>query len=180
MGVSLIYAILFLSILFVLGILLLINSLKRKSIISFLISIVLMSPMILISSTNYIDEVSISKKDVISDLKHLDTNLKDDFKIKENTVTGMPERIQETELEISTNDKHRIIEIAKNGINSITFNKEKALNADTSSIKSEISYVGHPSFYSIEIYKNIDHYPTRIILTIYRKGNILKYQRIED
>ncbi|RWU03917.1 hypothetical protein [Pedobacter chitinilyticus] len=180
MGISLIYAILFLSVVFILGIALLINSLKRKSVISFLISIVLMSPMILISSTNYIDEVSISKKDIISDLKHLDINLTDDFKIKENTVTGMPERIQDTELEISTNDKHRIIEIAKNGFNSIPFKKKKELNVDLSSIKNEISYVRYPDFYAIEIYKDIDHYPTRIILTIYRKGNILKYQRIED
>jgi len=136
--------------------------------------------MILISSTNYIDEVFISKKDIISDLKHLDISLKDDFKIKENTVTGMPERIQETELEISTNDKHRIIEIVKNTTNSNSFNKEKELNADTSSIKNEISYVRYPDLYSIEVYKNIDHYPTRIILTIYRKGNVLKYQRLED
>lgn len=136
--------------------------------------------MISISSMNYIDEVSISKKDIISDLKYLNINLKNDFKIKENTVTGMPERIQETELEISKNDKRRIIEIAKNGINSISFKKKKELNADTSSIKNEISYVGYPDFYAIEIYKDIDHYPTRIILTIYCKGNILKYQRIED
>jgi len=180
MGIPLIYIILFLCALLVLGIVLLISAIKKKSLSRFLLSLVLMTPMTLISTMNYIDEVSISKKDIIYDLKYLEIELKDDFKIKENIVTGMPERIQETELEISINDKRRIIEIIKNGTNSYTLKQEKELVSSTSNTEDKIFNVEYPDFYSIEIHKKIDNYPTRMILTIHQKSNVLKYQRIED
>lgn len=180
MGISLIYFILFLCTLLVLGIILLISAIKKKSLSRFLLSLVLITPMTLISTMNYIDEVSISKKDIIYDLKHLDIELKDDFKIKENIVTGMPERIQETKLEISTNDKRRIINIIKNATNFKSFKNQKELGIGTPNIEGKIFNVEYPDFCSIEVYKPIDNYPTRMILTIHYENNILKYQRIED
>lgn len=180
MGTSFIYAMLFLSALFLLGIVLLIRSLKRKSVFSFLISITLVSPMVLTLSANYIDEISISKKDVTSDLKHLRIDLNDDFEITDNTVRGIPERIQETKLEISTNDKRRIINIIKNATNFKSFKNQKELGIGTPNIEGKIFNVEYPDFCSIEVYKPIDNYPTRMILTIHYENNILKYQRIED
>ena len=60
--------------------------------------------------TNYIDEWTISKKDVISDLKNVNIELRNNFKITNNNVSGMPERTQKTTIEISSEDKARIIE----------------------------------------------------------------------
>jgi len=40
--------------------------------------------------TNTLDELKISKKDVISDLKHVEIELKFEFEIINNNVTGMP------------------------------------------------------------------------------------------
>lgn len=176
---SLIYGILWLSSLSLIGFIVLGFSIKIKSIIGILISIILIVPIILLCTANTIDELSISKKDVILDLKYLEIDLKNDFKIIANSVTGMPERIQMTKLKISKNDEKNIIQLIRNASNSklVTSTNNAVVKSDFS---DTIKNFEHNTFYSREILKTIDNYPTRLYLSIEEGSNILEYQRIED
>ncbi len=104
--------------------------------------------------------------------------LKDEFKIINNSVIGMPERIQETEIEVSENDKNGIIQLIKDASNFNFFNANPTI--DISAQQLEIINFKYLEFYSREIFKEIDNYPTRIKLTIKERSNVLKYQRIEE
>ena len=66
---------------------------------------------------NYIDQWTISKADVTADLSELHVELQDDFEVSQNDVSGMPERIQYTHLNVSQKDAKRIIESIKNAAN---------------------------------------------------------------
>lgn len=140
--------------------------------------------VILALLTNTIDEFTISKKDIITDLKHINIELKDDFKITNNKVTGMPERIQETEIQITQKDKDRIISEIKSSTNFKLFANEKELANDTDpeqfGTSDKIFNFKYPEFYSREIYTQIDNFPTRLFISIYDNSNTIKYQRIED
>lgn len=179
MGISLIYTFLFLSILFLIGVVILFFSIRKKSIIGILCSVILVSPLILLITINFIDELSITKKDVVSDLTHLELNLQDDFKIIENSVTGMPERIQSTKLQISKDDKKRMIHIIQNASNfrTNTFKNDMTEQFDVNDIVENYKF---SAYYAREVFKIIDDYPTRLVLTIDERSNIIKYQRIED
>ncbi len=150
------YAVLFLLLLSLVGIGLLIYSRRKKSVIGLVISAVILLFVLLSVFANNIDEWTISKKEVVADLAHIDLTLKDDFEIISNSVVGMPERFQTTEIRVSHKDKDRLI---------------KALQ------KNDNLY---PAVYSREIYAKIDGIQTRIILTVYPESDTVEYQRLED
>ena len=122
---KLIYGFVFLLLFLGIGIRLFISSRKKKSKIGLTISILIFALTILILLTNKIDELSISKKDILSDLKHVGIELKDDFTITKNKVSGMPERIQETEIQITQKDKDKITSEIRNSANFKSFANEK-------------------------------------------------------
>lgn len=172
MGMGLIYSFIFLLVFAIIAIGLLIYSIKRKSKYGLITSIGMLILVLLVLSTNTIDELSINKKDVRSDLGHINIELLDDFKITKNKVTGMPERIQETKVLISSKDKERLINEIKNSENYTT-------DSETSETEVEIHNIKYPEFYSRSIYGRIDNYPTRIYLSIYQNSDTIRYQRIE-
>lgn len=184
MGVGLLIGLLLLVILFLAGIGLLIYSRKKKSKIGFVVSIAMLLLVIFVLLTNTIDELSISKKDIVSDLRYINIELKDDFKITKNNVTGMPKRIQETELQISQKDKERIIIEIKNSENFKSFanQQDQANDTDTEQFgtSQKVFNFKYPEFYSRETYQYIDSIPTRLFVYIYDKSNTIKYQRIEN
>jgi len=180
----LIYGLIFLLIFLSIGIGLLIYSRKKKSKVGLTISIVMIALVIFALLTNTIDELTISKKDIITDLKHINIELKGDFEIANNNVTGMPERIQETEIKITQTDKDRIISEIKNSPNFKSFanGQELANEKDTEQFgtSNKIFNFKYPEFYSRETYSIIDNIPTRLFVYLDDNTNILKYQRIED
>ncbi len=184
MGMKLIYGLVLLLILISIGIGLFIYSIKKKSTIGLIISIIIFLLVGLVLLTNTIDERSISKKDIISDLSHINIELKDNFTITSNKVTGMPERIQETEIQISQKDKDRIISEIRNSTNFRSFANSQELIKDKvtgqlGTIDKVFNYK-YPKFYSRQTYTKIDNYMTRLFLSIYDETNIIKYQRIEN
>ncbi len=170
-----IYWLIFLLIFLSIGIGLFIYAKKKKSKIVLSISAIMIVIIILSLLSNTIDEFTISKNDVISDLKYIDITLNDDFEITNNKVTGMPERIQETEIQITQKDMVRII----NGIKTSANFKEKT-NEQYPACDGVILNFKHPEFYSREKFSIIDNVPTRLILSIYFNNNTIEYQRIED
>ena len=184
MGVGLLYGLLLLIIFFLTGIGLLIYSRKKKSKIGLVVSIAMLLLVIFVLLTNTIDELSISKKDIVSDLTYLKIELNDDFCITKNNVTGMPERIQETELQISQKDKERIISEIKNSANFKSFATQQELANDTDTeqfgTSEKIFNFKYLEFYSRETYTKIDNFPTRLFISIYDNSNTIRYQRIED
>ncbi|MBE0573602.1 hypothetical protein IH575_01730 [Candidatus Dojkabacteria bacterium] len=181
---GLLYGLILLVIFFVTGIILFIFSIKRHSKIGIIFSLIMIAVSILILFTNKIDERTITKNDVTSDLKYLNIELKDNFKITRNKVTGMPERIQETEIQISEKDRNRIIKEISNSTNfkSFTNNQEllKYKNTERFNNNDKILNFKYPDFYSREIYTKIDNYPTRLFVKLNDKSDTIKYQRIED
>ena len=95
----------------------------------------------------------------------------------------MPERIQETEIQITQKDKDRIIIEIRNSTNFKSFANEKELanDMDTEQFETtdEIFNYKYPEFYSRETYTKIDNIPTRLFISIYDNSNTIKYQRFE-
>jgi hypothetical protein len=183
MGVGILIGLLLLIIFFLTGVGLFIYSKKKKSKFGLLISVIMTLLVITTLLTNTIDQFTISKKDVISDLNHIRIKLKDDFKIVDNEVTGMPGRFQETKIQITEKDKDRIINIIRNSPNFKSFSNSTELSNDTSTehfgTSNKIFNFKYPEFYSRETYMNIDNFPTRLFLSIYDNSNTIKYQRFE-
>lgn len=148
------------------------------------ISLILVVLAVLALLTNTIDEFTVSKKDIITDLKHIDIELEDDFKITNNKVTGMPERVQETEIHVTQQDKDRIISEIRNSANFKSFTNEQELAKDNDieqfGTSDKIFNFRYPEFYSRETYTKIDNFPTRLFVSIYDNSNTIKYQKIED
>ena len=178
----LIYGLVFLLIFLSIGIGVFIYSKKKKSKIGITISVIMILLVIWTLFGNTIDEFTISKGDIISDLKHIDIQLKDDFKITKNKVSGFPERIQETEIQITQKDKERIILEIRNSTNFKSFTNEKELNKNIEQFgtSDKILNFQYPELYSRETYMKIDDFPTRLFISIYNDSNKVKYQRIED
>lgn len=181
---GLIYGLIFLLIISLLTIALFIYSIKKKLIIGKIISVLLIVGIASCFLTNNIDEWTISNKEVITDLHHIDINLSDKFKITNNEVTGMPERNQVTEIIISEKDKLKIIEDIQKSSNFKDFKSRKEYLADTSlSLFNKegqiINYYYENSFHR-EKYSRIDNYPTQISLTINTQNNKVHYLRLED
>ena len=98
MAYGLLKGLIFLLIISVFGVFLFIRSIKRKSKIGIIISILIGIFVTLCLSINTLDELTHTKKDVLNDLIYVDIDLKNNFKIIDNTVSGMPERNQETKI----------------------------------------------------------------------------------
>jgi energy-coupling factor transporter transmembrane protein EcfT len=184
MGVGLLIG-LFLLIVFLFFFLwLFINSKKKKSKVGIVISSIALVCILLLFFTNNIDELTISKEDVKKDLKQIDIELNSNFEIKENTVSGMAERNQTTEIEISKTEIEKIITEIKQSKNFQEYKTESEVYNDDISLNvplnGQILNIKYPKYYSRELYKEIDNIPTRIFLTIYVGENILKYQKFED
>ena len=184
MGMILIYGLIVLIVFLGIAVGLFIYSKKSKSKIGLAISVTMMALVVLALSVNIIDEFGISKDDVVSDLKHIKIELKDDFQVIDNNVTGMPERIQETEIQISKGDKDRIINEIKKSTNFKSFTNGREPSGGEDAAQYEIG--GEPcnfeysGFYTREIYAKIDNFPTRIQLSICERDNVVKYRRVED
>ena len=178
----LIYGLIFLLIFSSIGIGLLIYSRRKKSKVGLIISIVMILLVILTLLGNTIDELTISKDDIIKDFKHINIELKDEFKITKNKVTGFPERIQETEIQITQKDKEKIISEIRNSINFKSYKNGKELTKNNEQYGTSIKIFNfrYPEFYSRRKYTEIDSFPTRLILSIYDNSNKIKYQRFED
>ena len=184
MGVGILIGLVLLIIFILAGIGLLIYSRKKKSKIGLAVSIIMISIVVFALLTNTIDELRISKKDIVSDLRNINIELKDDFKITYNNVTGMHERIHETEIQISNNDKDRIIKEIRSSSNFKEFSNDQELINDTNTeqfgTSDKIFNFKYPRSYSRETYLNIDNFPTRLFVTIYENSNTLRYERIEN
>jgi len=184
MGMTLIYGLIFLLIILFTGVILFVYSRKKKFKIGLIISSLLILFVILCLLTNNIDEWTITKKGVAIDLKNLGIQLKDNFEITENKVSGMPERYQETELLISEKDKEQIINIITKSANFKSYSNGEELIKDTSNNQNvmgeQMLNYKMPEFYHREKYCKIENFPTRLILTVDEKRKILNYQRIED
>lgn len=184
MGMIFIYCLILLLFYLSIGISLFIYSRMKKSKIGLIISVMMILFVILVLFTNKIDEITISKKEIITDLKHIEIELEDDFIITNNEVTGLPERIQETEIQITQNDKNRIINKIKNSVNFKLFANEQEMFKDKETeqfgTSGKVLNFKYPEFYSREKYLKIDNISTRLFVSIYDNKNTLKYQRIED
>ena len=89
----LIYGLILLLIILFIGVVIFFYSRKKKSKIGLVISFLLILFVVLCLLTNNIDEWAITKKDVVTDLKNLGIQLKDNFEITENKVSGMPRKV---------------------------------------------------------------------------------------
>lgn len=175
---GLLMGLIFLIIISVFGIFLFVRSIKRKSKIGIIISISIGIFVTLCLFINTIDEHTCTNKDVINDLKYVDNELKNNFKIIDNTVSGMPERNQETKLQISSGDRNRIIDKIRHAKNFKLFNNDEEANNDTSfswTFSDKVLNFKSPEFYSREVYRQIDNIPTRIFVFVADTSNILEY-----
>lgn len=183
MGIKLIYSLIILAVIVLVTVGLFVISKKHKSKTGMGVSILLILLIGYIFMTNYIDQWTFSKKDVLSDLSNVNIELKDDFKIIKNDVSGMSERLQHTALIISDEDRETIIEKIKNSGNFKSYATSEEIQNDSTRNSSgstgEILNFKYPEFYSIETYKKIDDYPTRLALKIKENNDTLWYQRIE-
>ena len=184
MGAGFLFSILIWIILILLILIWLIISLKKKRVFAIIVSSLLFLFFISFYFSNDIEELQFNKENVRKDLKSLNINLNDDFKIINNEISGMPERYQETKLLISTNERKRLI---KEIINSENFKNlynddEIIIEYETNSRigKEEILNYKYPDFYSKEILKRIDNYPTRILVYINENSDTLSYHKIEE
>lgn len=161
----------------------LIYTVIKKKTIGIIISSVCFLFLISFYFTNNIAEIEFSTDDVKNDLKFLNVNLKDNFEIISNEVSGMPERNQETKILISRKDSDRIIDEIKNEKNF----KIRGVDAEGALISTqdedkmdEILNYKYPDFYSKELYKINDGFPNRFFLHIEEKSDTLQYQKFED
>ena len=183
MGVGFLIGFFILVILVIIFVLLLIRTVKRKSKAGMIIYGIILVALLSIFFTNNIDGILITKQDVKNDLKHFNIQLKDDFEIENNSVSGMPERNQETKLKISEKDAQNILNEIKNAENFVNFRNDAELMDDSTSenVKEngEILNCKYPTFYSRELYKAVDNISTRLFLNIKENENILEYQKFE-
>lgn len=184
MGIGILIGFFLVIVLLIFFIWLFIYSRKRKSKVGIAISLVAITCLLSILFTNNIDELTITKEDVKKDLKQININLNTNFEIKNNTVSGMPERNQKTEIEVSKTEIEKIITEIKQSKNfkeykndSEVYNNDISLNIPSD---GQILNIKYPKFYSRELYKEIDNIPTRMFLTVYEGKNILEYQKLED
>ncbi|MES2864899.1 MAG: hypothetical protein V4666_12315 [Bacteroidota bacterium] len=177
MGIGLLIGFIILLIIVITSIISLIYSIKRKSKVGIGISTLFLVFVIFLFSENYINEITINNEDVRKDLGNLNINLKEDFKIIRNEVTGMPYTLQKTELEISKNDASKIIGIIKSSKNYVEKNDDENLPSYS---KNEIINLKHSKFYTRELNGEIDNVPTRLWIYIEDGKNVIEYTKYED
>lgn len=179
-----IFATLLLIIIAFIAIAIFIISTKRNSRVGIVISVFLFLIIIYSLMINYIDQWKVTKKDILADLKNVNIELIDDFEIIDNQVSGMPERIQKTIIEISSEDKNRIIKQIETAENYKSYWTTQEIAEEKQEIGfgdyKEIYHFQYPTFYSVQTYKSIENYPTRLIVDLDKNKNVIKYQRIEN
>jgi low affinity Fe/Cu permease len=184
MGVGLLFVLFLIVLLIFIFFGLFLYSKMKKSKVGIIITSIVLVCLISLFFINNIDELTISKADVKKDLKEIKIELNTNFEIKSNTVSGMPERYQKTEIEISNSEIEKIIKEIKQSKNFIEFKNETEVYNDDISMNNPLNgpilNFKYPEFYSRELYKDIDNISTRIFLTVYEGKNILEYQKMED
>ena len=180
MGGAALLAIILLILIILLFVGLLIFSITRKSKIGITISSIILLFALSILLINNIAEITIGNEDVKNDLRLFNINLKDDFEIKSNDVSGMPERNQKTELIISRDDAQRIVQEIENSKNFKEFKNElEVSNFSYKYDNNQIFDYEYPEFYSRELEKEINNIPTRLFLYLDKKNFLLTYSKSE-
>jgi hypothetical protein len=124
--------------------------------------------------------MTLNKDDIKNDLKFIGVELKEDFVILDIVVTGMPERYQETKLKVSNNDASKLISMIRNSKNFVYSSNEIINKNNSSELESEILNYEYPEFYSRELNFEINGIPTKLILSIEKNSNDVRYQKFED
>lgn len=180
MGGAALLAIIFLILIILLFLGLLIFSIIRKSKIGITISTIILLFAFSLIFINNIAEISIGNEDVKNDLGLFNINLKDDFKIQSNNVSGMPERNQKTELIISRSDARRIIQEIESSKNFKQFKNElEVSNFSYQYGNNQVFNYEYPKFYSRELEKEINNIPTRLFLYLDKENYRLTYSKSE-
>jgi len=123
------------------------------------------------------------KSDVIKDLKIAEVTLNDNFKIIENKITGVPEYYQTTKLEISKNDKERIISEIRNSPDYFVYDKYNFLqdsNKNNESSKIIANYSFSEKYIKESYEKKKGFVPVTVMVILNKKSNNLEIRRIED
>ena len=176
MGAGFLFSILIWLILILLILIWLFISFKKKRKFGIIVSSIFFLILISFYFSNDIEELTFGKEEVKNDLKNLNITFNDDFKIIDNKISGMPERYQDTKLLISKKDRNKIIYDIKNSKNFKKLKNEKEIINNS----EEILNFKYPDFYSKEILKKNDNYPTKILIFINDNCDTINYQRIED
>jgi len=158
---------------------------KKKSKVGILISSSLLLVFLAILFMNKIDQLTHSKSDVCEDLKFAQIILHDDFKIIENKVYGMPERFQETRIEISTSDLQILLKEIKSDPNYHQSEQEQILRSEMYSNPKKNSIVTANYAYRDNIiresyFKKDEYVPSLFIVRLKENQNVLEYETIED
>ena len=114
----------------------------------------------------------------------MNIELNSSFEINENIVNGMPERNQKTEIKVTKSDIDKIISEIRKSKNfkeyktdSEVYDNDISLNIP---LNGQILNIKYPTYYSRELYKEIENIPTRMFLTVKEGKNIIEYQKMED
>ena len=157
----------------------LVDAVRKRSKWGIVIYALLVLLMVRILGMNYIDQWTISKKDVVADFAFMDLEIKDDFEIIKMQVSGMPERNQETEIRVSNSDKARMINDIKSARD---FNSLAQLpisdNLQEEGSKRWFNF-DEKDFFLRKAWIYFNGVPTRIFLSVYKEGNRVQYQRFE-
>ena len=184
MGIVLIYGLITLLIFQSVAIYVFIRSYRKKSKIGITIAVIMTFISLRLLLINHIDELTIEKSDVKSDLANINISISNNFEILSNKVSGMPERYQTTSLKISKQDANSIIEKIKSDSNFRRFETTENIICNRSDGESFernlILNFKYPEIYARETYKNIENIPTRIQLRIKENNDTLEYIKIED
>jgi hypothetical protein len=179
MGLSTIYLFLFILLLVAATFIFFFYFLHKKSKAGIVISALLVLLFTSILGMNYIDQWTISKKDVVADFAFMDMEMKDDFEIIEMQVSGMPERNQETEIRVSNRDKAQMIDHIKSARDFKSLANISIYDNLQEEGSKRWSNFDKKDFFSREAWIYFNGVPTRILLSVYKEGNRVQYQRFE-
>ncbi|SHO74102.1 hypothetical protein [Flavobacterium cucumis] len=123
------------------------------------------------------------KSDAIEDLKIAEITLNDNFKIIGNKITGLPEYYQFTKLEISKNDRNRIINEIRNSQDFFVHDNYNFLLNANNNIESDkliANYRFENEIIRETFEKKTGFVPISLMVILNEKSNILEIRRIED
>ena len=135
---------------------------------------------------NTIDEVTHTKNDTRGDLKFASITLNDEFKVIENDVSGMPERLQHTKIKVSVMDRDRIIreissapDFVEAKTSSLLF--DKYIKGETKGKASHTAnYRFGLNYFRESLFDDGVHVPIRIVAYLNPQTDTMVYDRIED
>lgn len=185
MGIPLLIGLLFLLFLLILSVTILIFLYRKghkKSAI--FISSILFLFFLNLAFMNSIDSFTYSKKDAQKDLKILNVELHEPFKIVENKIEGFPEYFQYTKVKISESDKEKILNQIKLDKNFKIYDSTALSLADFQlrkiPNKTSINFL-KDDIYQREYYeKNEGNVGVSISISIKKDSDTLILERIED